>query len=295
MDKLSGTIALLILCTLISRLVIAHAEYRFGTAHSPPEFGVVSSHGLDSFRHPRAPQRPNLLFMTFHEPTSIPDETWAMFRWFSNGFDIVYADDQKCVQSLLPFGDAVVTRFHQLTGAHRADLWRYCMLYRFGGVYLDIKTVLTKPLTEMFPDEQACYTVVSHLDPATVYQGILSVPPLNSIMRDAIVNILIEPLPVKNYMNFCRQLFILIEMNVDGPLRIGRNRSRSGPDWVLWRERETQHCQAKDRYGYCQLVAEDDSGRVQCSIRDSRYPWKRGVQQGGTRDMNMRGVAVGRP
>jgi len=257
---------------LLSNFVIAHASYRAGAANAVRSQLPVSSHGLDSFRS--IVPRPDRLLLTFHDPAAIPDATWAMFRRFAHGFDITFANDKQCINSLRPFGDAVVTRFGQLTGAHRADLWRYCMLYRFGGVYLDIKTVLTEQLTDMFPDRQACYTVVSSVDPATVYQVILSVPRSSSVMRDAIVNLLRGPIPVLDYLQFCRQLFSLIQLDATDPLRIGRNESRFGSDWVLWREMPTNQCEARDRYGHCRLIAEDEFGNDQCGIRDPMYPWK---------------------
>ncbi len=41
-------------------------------------------------------------------------------------------------------------------GAAKADLWRYCILYKYGGVYLDIDAALIKPLDELIlPDDEA--------------------------------------------------------------------------------------------------------------------------------------------
>jgi len=36
-------------------------------------------------------------------------------------------------------------------GAMRADIWRYLVVYKFGGVYLDIDSELLKPLKEIIP------------------------------------------------------------------------------------------------------------------------------------------------
>ena len=33
---------------------------------------------------------------------------------------------------------SVKETFRKLKGAHKADLFRYCYLYKFGGIYLDI-------------------------------------------------------------------------------------------------------------------------------------------------------------
>ena len=40
------------------------------------------------------------------------------------------------------FDPAVLNAYDQLIpGAYKADLWRYCILYKYGGIYLDIKYV----------------------------------------------------------------------------------------------------------------------------------------------------------
>ena len=49
------------------------------------------------------------------------------------------------------FGPAMLERFHALSHpAHRIDLWRYALLWMRGGVYLDIKTTLVRPLELTF-------------------------------------------------------------------------------------------------------------------------------------------------
>jgi hypothetical protein len=50
-------------------------------------------------------------------------------------------DDNECREFIKGhFNDNVVTTFDKLIpGAYKADLWRYCILYINGGIYLDIK------------------------------------------------------------------------------------------------------------------------------------------------------------
>lgn len=44
-------------------------------------------------------------------------------------------------------------------GAARADIWRYCVLYKYGGVYLDIDADITRPLDNLIrPDDAAVIT-----------------------------------------------------------------------------------------------------------------------------------------
>jgi mannosyltransferase OCH1-like enzyme len=47
-------------------------------------------------------------------------------------------------------------RIDPLYGAARADLFRYLALYEYGGVYLDIKSTVSRPLDEVL-DEDDCY------------------------------------------------------------------------------------------------------------------------------------------
>ena len=50
-------------------------------------------------------------------------------------------DDDECREYIAKNYDAdVLSAFDQLIpGAYKADLWRYCVLYKEGGIYLDIK------------------------------------------------------------------------------------------------------------------------------------------------------------
>jgi mannosyltransferase OCH1-like enzyme len=50
-------------------------------------------------------------------------------------------DDQECRQFIKDNYDETVLGAYDalIPGAYRADLWRYCILYKLGGMYLDIK------------------------------------------------------------------------------------------------------------------------------------------------------------
>lgn len=57
-------------------------------------------------------------------------------------------DDHEIEEFMLThYAGRVYNAFSQLSiGAARADLWRYCVLYKYGGVYLDIDAGITKSL-----------------------------------------------------------------------------------------------------------------------------------------------------
>jgi mannosyltransferase OCH1-like enzyme len=56
-------------------------------------------------------------------------------------FEYFLFDDEECLAFIQEhYDDSVVDAFNRLVpGAYKADLWRYCVLYIYGGIYLDIK------------------------------------------------------------------------------------------------------------------------------------------------------------
>lgn len=51
-----------------------------------------------------------------------------------------------------------------IPGAYKADLWRYCVLYIHGGVYLDIKNKVMKPLREIIKTDIDGYYIYVLID-----------------------------------------------------------------------------------------------------------------------------------
>ena len=41
-------------------------------------------------------------------------------------------------------------------GASKADFWRYCVLFKNGGIYLDIDSVILQPLNQLIKDDDKC-------------------------------------------------------------------------------------------------------------------------------------------
>lgn len=74
-------------------------------------------------------------------------------------------NDQDCDNFMREFyrGTDVETAYFRINpnfGAARADLWRYCVLYKFGGVYIDIDSTCTVPLRAIIQDNDEA--ILSH-------------------------------------------------------------------------------------------------------------------------------------
>jgi mannosyltransferase OCH1-like enzyme len=99
-------------------------------------------------------------------------------------------DDKMCIDFIREyFDDSVIWAFDKLKpGAYKADLWRYCVLYIHGGIYLDIKM---KPVNifkliqltdqEYFPKDRFSDNIHG------IWQGLLVCLPHNIILHNSIM------------------------------------------------------------------------------------------------------------
>ena len=88
-------------------------------------------------------QIPRRVFQTWHTHDLPPRMRGCVdrLRQQHTGWEFTLYDDQECRDFLVAhFEPDVVAAYDRLIpGAFRADLWRYCVLWVYGGVYLDIK------------------------------------------------------------------------------------------------------------------------------------------------------------
>ena len=95
-------------------------------------------------------------------------------------------DDSDCRNFILHnFDNDVLNAFDTLVpGAYKADLWRYCVLYKKGGVYLDIKY---EPLNNFkFINLTEKEHWVLDMDKNGIYNALMVCKPGNSILLKAI-------------------------------------------------------------------------------------------------------------
>lgn len=108
---------------------------------------------------------------------------------------LVFSDADAAQYIAAHFPAKVAQAYERLQGAHRADLFRYCFLYREGGVYLDIKTVLHVPLGAIvdYVEAQGCSLALCLSRPLLmfpfdeqVFQGIMFARPGAPLLLECI-------------------------------------------------------------------------------------------------------------
>ena len=128
-------------------------------------------------------------------------------------FDYYLYSDEECAAFIADnFDKDVLAAFHTLKpGAYKSDLWRYCVLYKLGGVYLDIKYYSTVPLISIIDEIPTVY--VKDLGKYCVYNAFLISPPKNEIFR----------LCINNIVESCKnKLYRDNALDITGPCLLGR-------------------------------------------------------------------------
>ena len=98
---------------------------------------------------------PKMLFQTT-QYSKYPD----LIGNYLGGFKRRVFNDQDAYDYVAQWHPGYLDAYNILKGAHKADLWRYLVLFDHGGVYLDIKTIVVSPLNATFSHKRNVYTVL---------------------------------------------------------------------------------------------------------------------------------------
>lgn len=125
-------------------------------------------------------------------------------------FDHYLYSDEDCLKFIQDnFDKSVVDAFNTLKpGAYKSDLWRYCILYKLGGVYLDIKFYTTTPLKNLILSYNGVFVKDIQVSSQGtgggceagfgIYNGFIISQPDNNIFKECIDDI-VESCRLKRY------------------------------------------------------------------------------------------------
>ena len=221
---------------------------------------------------------PKVIISTYHTKSKIPDKVFSNIQRYAYNYKFKIFDDSEIIIFLKRYySPAVLETFKKLKGAHKADLFRYCYLYKFGGIYLDIKTELIKNIDDVFNIENVdLYTVLS-MHKGTVYQGIIASKPNNHLFKELIDYMVSIDKPVKRYFAFTADFYRRLQKYCNKKvITPGYNKTIHGKNFYLFQEKCTRRkCDCKDgldRYKRCCHVY--NGFRKVIKTRYADYPWK---------------------
>lgn len=225
---------------------------------------------------------PQTIMITTPDKDTVPKYIWDQYDKYAIEYKLNVYDDDECRHFLLQhYGPAFVKKFNELKmGAHKADLFRYAYLYVHGGVYLDVKTKLNRPLKTIFRhDINRCYLVKS-INNSTIYNGIIATPAKNPYMRQLLYKMM-ERSDFTDYIINTKDAYsVLKEQLVDtDTIRTGLNKTSINemPIFEVFQEINNKNlCEGKfDRYNFCVAIF-DNKDNLLFYTRDHNYrkTWK---------------------
>jgi mannosyltransferase OCH1-like enzyme len=150
------------------------------------------------------PTVPLNIYQTWHTNVLPPLMKNAVLTIIKNNPEFKYHlfDDNDCRNFIRDnFDESVLNAFDSLIpGAYKADLWRYCVLYKNGGVYLDIKYLPFNNFKFINLVEKEHW--VLDVDKNAIYNALIVARPNNEILLKAI-NKIIENVKNKFYGCSC--------------------------------------------------------------------------------------------
>jgi mannosyltransferase OCH1-like enzyme len=158
---------------------------------------------------------PHNIFQTWHSK-KLPKSMFLAISQIKKAnprFNHYLFDDDDCCKFIKKhFNDDVLNAYDRLIpGAYKADLWRYCVLYKMGGIYLDIKYI---PINNFkFRNLLNKEYWVTDIDENGIYNAFMICKAGNPILLNAI-NKIVDNVKNKYYGSSC--------LEPTGPLLLGQ-------------------------------------------------------------------------
>src|ERR1700723_370599 len=96
---------------------------------------------------------PRIIHQTVPDKANLDDlisQNILHLKSMNRAWDYRLYDDKDCARFIADrYGAVMLSYYESITpryGAARADLFRYLLIYEYGGVYLDIKSTIINPL-----------------------------------------------------------------------------------------------------------------------------------------------------
>lgn len=167
---------------------------------------------------------PKTIVQTY-KTSVVNDEIYnATISWIlcNNDYKYEFYDDTRCIEFIKNnFAENVLHAFNSLIpGAYKADLFRYCYMYKNGGVYTDIDNICMCNLKN-FIKKDDIFISVKDRPAGAIYNAFIASTPNNPVFKNCIDNIIhcvkfkIYPFNITNNYNDKY-------LSITGPICLGK-------------------------------------------------------------------------
>jgi hypothetical protein len=218
-----------------------------------------------------------IIFQTYNDKEKIPKNVFDNIKNFAkdNYLYCIY-DDNEVIEFLNYFYHPIVkeTFLSLKMGAHKADLARYCFLYIYGGIYLDIKTELIMDLKTIFNDENCFYSVIGN-DRNHIYQGVIA-SPKNHPLFLYLINHIVYNINDVDYLLYTKYLYLQIKTYLEKDFLNADSYYNKNYKFTLFQENCSNNSSScydgLDRYNLCCYIYDKNNIPI-IKSRRSNYPF----------------------
>ena len=222
------------------------------------------------------PPIPKVLYQCYKNKKYIPNKVYKNISKFANEYRHEVWDDDECYNYMLTtWGEKFAKIYQNLqVPAHKADLWRYCILYERGGIYMDIKMELIEPIEQTLArTNDAHFSTILSVIKDTIMQGLIIYVKGHPILKKCIDFI------VENHEKIHGENYLIVTQDMHTNIRnhcnVAALQEGLTSDVFLFKEICTSNANdcidGLDRYKKCCYVT-NHSKKV-LKTRYSDYPW----------------------
>lgn len=137
------------------------------------------------------PKIPKIIYQTFGSFECGENMYNAVQSWIKNNpeYEHYYFDDEKCIEFIEKYFDTRVLNAYLslIPGAFKADLWRCCILYVYGGVYVDADMVCVRPLRDyVMPNDEFIIARDDPMSKSFLYNAFICSTPNHPFLKKQI-------------------------------------------------------------------------------------------------------------
>lgn len=222
---------------------------------------------------------PNKIILTIRDKSKIPSYIYEQYKKYARKYTLKVFDDDDCIEFLKSeYGNEYVKKFKNIElGAHKADFFRYAYLYKYGGIYFDVKTLLLKNIDEIFEQKNRIfYMIYTFTDYPNnrpmIYNGIIATYPKNPYIQKLLEQAY-QRTDLSNYhSNLIDATTILKTDLINENIHMGINKLKNNFDVRIFKEdiRPRNECTRLDRWGFCTFVKNEKDEKL-FRVRDPNY------------------------
>lgn len=169
---------------------------------------------------------PNHIILTWKNK-DIPKSVITNLQKLNPDKQILFFTDDDIISFLnADYNQQFINHFNSIEqGCYKADFFRYCFLYRYGGYYCDIDIEHIAPINTYVTENTDIFTVISQIAYGHIFQALLYTIPNHIVIKNCIEDMFRygpNPPIVKNYFGHPTTcMYNNIQNHINKPVKQG--------------------------------------------------------------------------